>query len=47
MISASPPRVFEYEISDFRNNVLVKIYVVQAGISRRFVALPQMAANMN
>lgn len=27
MISASPPRVFEFDISDFRNTMIARVYV--------------------
>lgn len=45
LISASPPKVTEFEISDFKNMYIRKIYMAQDSANRRFVAQPTMAVN--
>jgi hypothetical protein len=40
LISAAPPRVFEFDIENFRNTMITKIYATQTAASSRFIALP-------
>lgn len=38
LVSASPPKVTEYDITDFQNNYIYKIYMAQEYANRRYVA---------
>lgn len=45
LISATPPRVSEYDISSFENLYLSKVYLTQEAASKRYVAMNQMSVN--
>jgi hypothetical protein len=45
LISASPPRVSEYDITIFENNYIAKVYLTQEAASKRYVAMNMIAVN--
>lgn len=45
LINASPPRVIEYDISDFKNFYISKIYTAQEEANKRYVGVPVLAVN--
>lgn len=45
LITASPPRVIEFDISDFRNFFILKVYTAQEEANKRYVAVPVLAVN--
>ena len=45
LITASPPRVIEFDITDFRNFYISKVYMAQEEANKRYVAVPVLAVN--
>jgi len=45
LVSSSPAKVTEYDVNQFRNHYIQKIFISQEGVSKRFVGQSQIAVN--